>query len=155
MSATQIGELSRRTGVSIHAIRNCAQMGLLEAKRGSNGYRDFDDSAITRVVRIKRLLHVGLTVDEVRPMAACLSIPVDEEERLCNHLVNLYERKLRALDEEAAALQRKRQELTERIRELRASLAQGGEHGARATTPSKGITSARAIPLGRRGLSVT
>jgi hypothetical protein len=39
----RIGELSRRTGVNAHQLRYYEAQGLLEADRGTNGYREYDD----------------------------------------------------------------------------------------------------------------
>ena len=123
----RIGELSKRTGVSVRSIRHYDESGLLEAERGDNGYREFDESAVGRVLRIKRLIRDGLTIEEVLPMSACLSAP-ENEEQVCGHLLELYERKLRALDDELAALQRKRRDLIGRLARLRGRL-----HAADAT----------------------
>src|SRR5690606_26949884 len=74
-----IGELSGGTGGSVRPTRHSDDNGLLGARRGENGYRIFDEAAVRRVLRIKRLIHHGLTVEEIRPMAACLDGPADEE----------------------------------------------------------------------------
>jgi DNA-binding transcriptional MerR regulator len=113
----RIGELSRRTGVSVRSIRHYDDNGLLGARRGENGYRIFDESAVRRVLRIKQLIHHGLTVEEIRPMAACLDAAEDDE-RICDHVIQLYEHKLRRLDEEIAALRAQRNRVAERLRAL-------------------------------------
>lgn len=112
-----IGELSRRTGVSVRSIRHYDDNGLLGARRGENGYRIFDEAAVRRVLRIKQLIHHGLTVEEIRPMAACLDGPADEE-TVCDHVIALYEQKLRAIDDEIAALRAQRERVAERLRAL-------------------------------------
>jgi DNA-binding transcriptional MerR regulator len=116
----RIGELARRTGVSVRSIRHYDVNGLLEADRSENGYREFDESAVGRVRRIKRLIGDGLTVEEVLPMAECLASSISEEQ-FCTHLLELYEEKLRALDSEIAALQRKRAHLAGRVAQMRAA----------------------------------
>lgn len=112
-----IGELSRRTGVSVRSIRHYDDNGLLGARRGENGYRIFDEAAVRRVLRIKQLIHHGLTVEEIRPMAACLDGPADEE-TVCDHVIALYEQKLRSIDDEIAALRAQRERVAERLRAL-------------------------------------
>ena len=121
----RIGELSKRTGVSVRSIRHYDENGLLEAERGDNGYREFDESAVGRVLRIKRLIQDGLTVEDVLPMTACLSVSTSEEQ-FCDHLLELYENKLCALDDELAALQRKRHHLIGRITQMRGRLKAAG-----------------------------
>lgn len=113
----RIGELSRRTGVSVRSIRHYDDNGLLGARRGENGYRIFDEAAVRRVLRIKQLIHHGLTVEEIRPMAACLDGPADEE-TVCDHVIALYEQKLRSIDDEIAALRAQRERVAERLRAL-------------------------------------
>jgi DNA-binding transcriptional MerR regulator len=116
----RIGELARRTGVSVRSIRHYDLNGLLEADRSENGYREFDESAVARVRRIKRLISDGLTVEEVLPMAECLASSISEEQ-FCTHLLELYEEKLRELDGEIAALHRKRANLAWRVAQMRAA----------------------------------
>ena len=113
----RIGELARRTGVSVRSIRHYDDNGLLGARRGENGYRIFDEAAVRRVLRIKQLIHHGLTVEEIRPMAACLDGPADEE-TVCDHVIALYEQKLRSIDDEIAALRAQRERVAERLRAL-------------------------------------
>lgn len=115
----RIGELATRTGVSVRSIRHYGDNGLLEAARTDSGYREFGESAVGRVLRIKSLIYHGLTVDDIIPMAECLDAPATEEQ-FCGHLMDLYESKLRTLDEEIEAFQQKRRRLAERIRQLRA-----------------------------------
>jgi len=57
----KIGELSRRTGVSVRALRYYEEQRLLEPARGSNGYRQFDEPDVTRVAQIKLLFSAGLS----------------------------------------------------------------------------------------------
>lgn len=49
----KIGELSERTGASTRSIRHYEQLGLIESERRPNGYREFDDAAVTTVDTIK------------------------------------------------------------------------------------------------------
>jgi MerR family regulatory protein len=55
----RISEVSRRTGVSIRSLRYYEQKRLLCARRLSNGYRDLDEEAVTRVQTIRMYLGPG------------------------------------------------------------------------------------------------
>lgn len=44
----RIGELAHRTGVHAHQLRYYEAQGLLEAERGTNGYREFGEEAVLR-----------------------------------------------------------------------------------------------------------
>jgi DNA-binding transcriptional MerR regulator len=66
-----IGELSRRGGVPVKALRAYTDMGLVySAGRSPAGYRLFDDSALWCVAVIGQLRGLGLTVAEIRELAA-------------------------------------------------------------------------------------
>jgi DNA-binding transcriptional MerR regulator len=65
-----IGELSRRSGTPVKALRAYADMGLIySAGRSPAGYRLFDESAQWCVAVISELRGLGLTVAEIRELA--------------------------------------------------------------------------------------
>ena len=65
-----VGQLSRRTGVPVKALREYEDMGLLyTVGRSPAGYRLFDDSALWCVEVIRTLRSVGLTIAEIREIA--------------------------------------------------------------------------------------
>jgi DNA-binding transcriptional MerR regulator len=69
----RIGELARRTGASVRALRHYEQAGLIHAERTDNGYRHYREGALTRVANIRHLLDAGLTVEDIRSaFLACL-----------------------------------------------------------------------------------
>lgn len=66
-----VGELSRRTGVSVKALREYCDAGIVySAGRSSANYRMFDESALWCVGVIRSLRSLGLTVAEIRDLAA-------------------------------------------------------------------------------------
>ena len=66
-----IGELSRRGGIPVKALRGYTDMGLVySAGRSPAGYRLFDESALWCVAVISQLRSLGLTVAEIRELAA-------------------------------------------------------------------------------------
>lgn len=68
----RIGELARATGTTPRALRHYEQAGLLRSERAHNGYRVYGEQAVVRVRNIRRLLDVGLTLEDVRVFAPCL-----------------------------------------------------------------------------------
>ena len=72
-----VGELARRTGLSIKAIRQYEALGLIySAGRSESNYRLFDDSALWCARVIERLRSLGLTIKEIELLAsAYLSRP--------------------------------------------------------------------------------
>src|SRR5215813_2947961 len=66
-----IGQLARRTGVSIKVLREYDRLGLIYTLgRSDSNYRLFDESALWCVQVIGTLRSLGLTLKEIRDMAA-------------------------------------------------------------------------------------
>ena len=62
----RIGELAAAAGTTTRTIRHYHSLGLLpEPERRSNGYRVYDTHAVLRLVRIRRLRQLGLSLPEV------------------------------------------------------------------------------------------
>ncbi len=81
-----IGELSRRGGLPVKALRAYTDMELVySAGRSSAGYRLFDESALWCVAVIRGLRSLGLTVAEIRELAGIYlsqrGEPIDHLER--------------------------------------------------------------------------
>ena len=65
-----VGELARRTGLSIKAIRQYEALGLIySAGRSESGYRLFDESALWCAQVISTLRSVGATIKEIEQLA--------------------------------------------------------------------------------------
>lgn len=62
----RIGELSERTGVPTRMLRYYEEQGLLRAGRSTNGYREYDESAVDHVISVRNLIQAGLTSRLVR-----------------------------------------------------------------------------------------
>ncbi|MGY2075574.1 MULTISPECIES: MerR family transcriptional regulator [unclassified Blastococcus] len=67
----RIGELARRSGVPPRLLRYYEEQGLLPAGRSSNGYREYDEQAVTTVRRIRALLDAGLSTAVIRQVLPC------------------------------------------------------------------------------------
>jgi MerR family transcriptional regulator, copper efflux regulator len=111
-----VGELARRTGMSPKAIREFEGMGLIySAGRSEANYRLFDESAIWCVEVIGNLRALGLTIKQIRELAALyLDRP---EEPIGPRLAEL-------LDETEQRIEQRREQLDviqRRIRVFRAA----------------------------------
>lgn len=74
-----VGELSRRTGLSIKAIREYEALGLIySAGRSEGNYRLFDDTALWCAGVIGEMRSVGLTIREIKQLADAYSAHPDE-----------------------------------------------------------------------------
>ena len=56
----RIGELSRRSGVSIRSLRYYEEQGLLDSDRTGGGHRDYEESDLARVGFIQCLFAAGI-----------------------------------------------------------------------------------------------
>jgi DNA-binding transcriptional MerR regulator len=84
----KIGELSRRTGASIRALRYYEEQGLLTPSRLPSGYRIYDDRSVVTVHRIRVLLSAGLGTSAI---AEILPNVVDDSVVLTGRCPELHE----------------------------------------------------------------
>ena len=114
------GELARQAGVSPDTLRHYERNGLLpEPPRGTNGYRRYAQSALQRVLLIRRALHVGFTIDELRGVLRtrdCGGAP-------CTRVRDIAAKKLVAVEEQLKELKKLRSELRVALREWDQCLA--------------------------------
>lgn len=68
----RIGELAHRTGMSTRALRYYEEQGLLRPHRQPSGYREFDESDIDSVRRIRILLAAGLPTRIIAEILPCM-----------------------------------------------------------------------------------
>jgi DNA-binding transcriptional MerR regulator len=62
-------EFARLAGVTVRTLRHYHQVGLLaEPRRRANGYREYDDADLVRVLRIRALAELGLPLDRIPPV---------------------------------------------------------------------------------------
>jgi MerR family transcriptional regulator, copper efflux regulator len=74
-----VGELSRRTGLSIKAIREYDALGLIySAGRSEGNHRLFDESALWCARVIVQMRSVGLTIKEIKQLADAYLADPDE-----------------------------------------------------------------------------
>lgn len=103
----KIGELSKRTGVSIRMLRYYEAEGLLKPQRTTSGYRDYDPAEMRTVERIRLLGSAGMTLATIRQFLPCVrgDGPVFEP---CDELRNVLHEQIRLADQKAERLARSR-----------------------------------------------
>ena len=98
----KVGDLAKRTGLSIRTLHYYEEIGLLAPSyRTQSGHRLYDASDIIRLQQIMSLRQLGFSLDEIR---GCLNLAdfsfervielhitrlreqIETERRLCNHL---------------------------------------------------------------------
>lgn len=105
----KIGALARQTGVSERMLRFYEGQGLLNPVRTAAGYRQYAETDVARVAKIRLLQRAGLALKEVARLLDCLG-PAP----LCDEL----RAKLRACQVENRARQRQLQATAELLAQL-------------------------------------
>ena len=73
----RIGELAERTGVPRRLLRYYEEQGLITPRRLDNGYREYGDHLIDRVMKVRGLLDSGIPTRIIADMLPCLDQPQD------------------------------------------------------------------------------
>ena len=99
----KVGELARRTGMSVRALHHYDEIGLLEPSlRTPAGHRLYDRADVERLQQIQSLRLMGLSLDETRRL-------LDGATASPRHLINL---QLARLHEQIAMQERLAERLT-------------------------------------------
>lgn len=61
----KIGEVSKKTGVAVGALRYYEQLGLLKSERGKNSYRYYSPEAVRQVQFVKKAQSLGFTLEDI------------------------------------------------------------------------------------------
>jgi DNA-binding transcriptional MerR regulator len=110
----KIGEVSRRSGIGIEALRFYERSGVLEKpSRTESGYRVYDEAVLERLAFIKQAQALGFSLDEVKRIiedARTGKSPCDEVRDIVRH-------RLADLDERMREMRRYRTELAKTLAE--------------------------------------
>ncbi|MEU5387357.1 MerR family transcriptional regulator [Kitasatospora cineracea] len=71
----RIGELSERTNTSRRLLRYYEEQLLIVSARMPNGYREYDERFVDRVLQIRGLLDAGLPIRIIKQILPCLDKP--------------------------------------------------------------------------------
>ncbi|MCX2183366.1 MerR family transcriptional regulator [Streptomyces sp. SKN60] len=131
----RIGELSERTGTSRRLLRYYEEQGLIASSREPNGYRDYAEAFVDRVMQIRGLLAAGLPTRIIKQILPCLSQPraIHFEEATPEMLATL-EEECDRMTERIRCLERNRDAVSAYLAEVRRRKAE--RVAARTDTPS-------------------
>ncbi|MCU1409372.1 MAG: thiol-specific antioxidant related protein/peroxidoxin BcpB [Rhodoglobus sp.] len=104
----RIGELARSAGVTTKAVRYYESVGLLDAERLPNGYRDYDEYDVRLVREVRSLATLGIKVEQAKPFLECLVSGRDKGDDCAAPLV-VYRSVIEELDERIADLSSRRE----------------------------------------------
>ncbi len=119
-ASLKIGEVSKRSGIGIEALRFYERSGLLgRPARTQSGYRVYDEGVLERLDFIKRAQVLGFSLDEIKRIIA------DKQagRSPCAEVREIVRERLQELDERMKEMRRYR-------KELGAALAEWDETGA-------------------------
>ncbi|GAA5004558.1 MerR family transcriptional regulator [Kitasatospora paranensis] len=120
----RIGELARRAGTTTRTLRYYESRGLLPARRGGNGYREYDEEDLRLLRQIRTLQDFGFGLEETRPFVECLQAghPAGDA---CPASLDVYRAKLAELDAVLERLHAVRDEVAGQL--ARAELEAGAD----------------------------
>jgi DNA-binding transcriptional MerR regulator len=105
-----IGQLAEHTGVSAKTIRYYESIGLLpQPPRGANSYRRYGAADVNRLHLLRRIRLLGVPLSVAQPLLVGVSDARCTEVQ--HELLALVERRLHAIDQEIAELQRLRSDV--------------------------------------------
>ncbi len=107
----QIGEIAAATGISRDTLRFYEKRGLLTARRGGNGYRDYPPDAVDWLRYIRTAQQLGFTLKEIEADLPLLAAPQASAARLREAL----QAKLADIDRRIAGLTTLHTELARRL----------------------------------------
>lgn len=110
----KIGEVSKRSGVGVEALRFYEKGGLLDRpSRTYGGYRVYGEEVLERLTFIKRAQALGFSLDEIKRIIA----DARQGESPCDEVREIVRRRMAELDERMRELRRHRKELKSTLEE--------------------------------------
>jgi DNA-binding transcriptional MerR regulator len=119
----RISEVAARSGVPATTLRYYDGIGLIDARREPNGYRDYDESVLERLAFIEAAQHLGLPLPEIAELLVVVEGETCTQVREALH-PRLSER-LRELDAHLAKLHFLRDRLAAATADVAACLDSG------------------------------
>ena len=114
----RIGEMAAATGISRDTLRFYEKRGLLRARRGGNGYRDYPPEAVDWLRYIRTAQTLGFTLAEIEAELPLLTAP---EQTAAPILRAALAAKMAEIDRRIEGMAALRGELAMRLAELPAA----------------------------------
>ena len=110
----KIGDVSKRSGVGIEALRFYEKSGLLDKpSRTYSGYRVYGEDVLERLAFIKQAQALGFSLEEIRRIVE----DARKGQSPCEEVREIVRRRMEELDERLRELQRHRKELKATLEE--------------------------------------
>lgn len=111
----RIGELAEAVGLSRDTLRYYEKRGLLRARRGGNGYRDYPAEAADWLRYIRTAQALGFTLQEIEADLPLLLAPGGDSASVAAALRTALQAKLDEIDRRIGGLQTLRSEVAQRL----------------------------------------
>ena len=122
----QIGEVAKRTGLTVDAIRFYEKSGLLQhPARTEAGYRLYQQQEVADVEFIQRAQQLGFSLNEIRELFSIQRHP----DEACSHVRDLIAAKLNVVRAKIADLQKLEKDLGGALRLCRTALRKPVKQG--------------------------
>ena len=114
MNALKIGEVAKRSEVGVETIRYYERQGLLaEPDRRPSGYRQYDESVVSRLRFIRNAKELGFTLAEIKEL---LELWFDVKTK-CVHVRHRAEKKITNIEDKIRSLQKMKRSLKKIVRQ--------------------------------------
>jgi MerR family mercuric resistance operon transcriptional regulator len=125
MEAFQIGQVARKTGVSVDAIRFYEKEGLLpRPARTQSGYRLYQPGEIASLEFIRKAQRLGFSLDEIRELFSIQRHPHEA----CSHVQELIAQKLAVVRSKIEELEKLAAGLATALKQCRKALREPAKH---------------------------
>jgi MerR family transcriptional regulator, mercuric resistance operon regulatory protein len=124
-ASLQIGQVARKTGLSIDTIRFYEKSGVVpRPARTEAGYRVYREGEVANLQFIKNAQQLGFSLNEIRELFSIQRQP----QEACVHVRELIAQKVDLVRAKIAELQRMETELATALRKCRAALRSSPPH---------------------------
>lgn len=107
-----IGEIARASGLPAKTIRYYEDIGLIDPKRGANGYRSFGGEDLHRLAFLGRARALGFSIEDCRGLLALY----DDRDRASAEVKSIAQDHLSRIDKKLDELNAMRAALAELVR---------------------------------------
>jgi DNA-binding transcriptional MerR regulator len=115
----QIGEIARRAGMSVRAVRYYEELDLIQPdNHSSGGFRLYSEKSLKRLRVIDFLKGLGLSLTEIRKILRARKASRGNLETV-RELLRLYDQRLTLIDEKIRAMSAMRAEIAQVVEILR------------------------------------
>ncbi|GGZ10566.1 MULTISPECIES: Cu(I)-responsive transcriptional regulator [Shewanella] len=107
----KIGDVAKATGLSIKSIRYYHDIGLVQAERGDNGYREYNSSQLEALQFVQHCRELGFSIEECKDLLQLKHDP----QRCASDVKRLASEHLKVLEQRMASLADLHAELSELV----------------------------------------